>query len=104
MTVRRVKRLEHGTIVGMAAALAVVFLAQVFEGAPVAALWQPTAALVVFGGTLAAVFVSYPVDVVKRTGAVIAEAFVTRAEPIDAVLDQILRYALIARRKGLIAL
>ena len=35
--------------------LRVVLLAQVLEGAPARALWQPTAALVVFGGTLAAV-------------------------------------------------
>jgi len=104
MSKRSTARVEYATLVGVPAAIAIVLLAQVLEGAPARALWQPTAALVVFGGTLAAVFVSYPAALVRRTVAAIKGAFVSHADPIDLVLDGILRYAQISRRKGLIAL
>ncbi len=97
-------RFELATVVGLPAAFAIVLLAQWLEGAPVRALWQPTAALVVFGGTLAAVLVSYPTDLVLRTFRVVGQTLFVRAEPMDTILADILKYSQIARRKGLIAL
>jgi chemotaxis protein MotA len=104
MSKRPARRFEYATLIGVPAAISVVLLAQALEGAPTRALWQPTAALVVFGGTLAAIFVSYPAELVSRTLGAVKDAFVSRTEPIEAVLDSILRYAQISRRKGLIAL
>lgn len=106
MSTRRSQRTRYelATLLGLPAAIAIVLAAQVFEGAQASALWQPTAALVVFGGTLAAVFVSYPAELVRRTFGAVRGAFVAHDEPMDAALDQILRYAHTARRKGLIAL
>lgn len=102
--IRRKRRIEYATVLGVPAALAIVVLAQVLEGAPTSALWQPTAALVVFGGTLAAVFISYPAALVRRTVNAVRDAFVTSEQPTEAVLQEILHYSQIARRKGLIAL
>ena len=104
MTRRPARRLDYASTFGVPAALAVVLLAQLLEGAPVRALWQPTAALVVFGGTLAALFVSYPLALVRRTFTAVRGAFVDRGEPMDAVVDRVLRYAHISRRKGVMAL
>jgi chemotaxis protein MotA len=104
MSTRPAARVEYATLIGVPAAIAIVLLAQILEGAPARALWQPTAALVVFGGTLAAVFVSYPAALVRRTVGAVKEAFVSHAEPVEAVLDGILRYSQVSRRKGLIAL
>jgi chemotaxis protein MotA len=104
MSKRSPSRLEYATIVGVPAAMAIVVLAQVLEGAPTRALWQPTAALVVFGGTFAAVLVSYPTKLLRRTVGAIRDAFVTRSETIDGVLTSILQYSQVSRRKGLIAL
>jgi chemotaxis protein MotA len=89
---------------GIPAALAIVLVAQLLEGSPARALWQPTAALVVFGGTLAAVVVSYPASLIRRTAKAVRTTFVDRLDPIDVVADQILRYAQICRRKGVVAL
>src|SRR5207248_5548568 len=86
------------------AAIGIVLLAQVLEGAPPRALWQPTAALVVFGGTFAAVLVSYPVSLVRRTFGAIKDTFISRTDPVEAVLQGILHYSHVSRRKGLIAL
>lgn len=104
MTKRPASRVEYATLLGVPAAIAIVIFAQILEGSPARALWQPTAALVVFGGTLAAVCVSYPADLVRRTLRSVKEAFVTPSEPIEATLDGIIRYSNISRRKGLIAL
>jgi chemotaxis protein MotA len=104
MSKRRPSRLEYATLIGVPAAIAIILLAQVLEGAPTRALWQPTAALVVFGGTLAAILVSYPAALVWRTVRAVKEAFVSRAEPVEAVLAGIIQYSQVSRRKGLIAL
>lgn len=101
---RASRRLEYATLIGVPAAIGIVLLAQVMEGAPARALWQPTAALVVFGGTLAAIFVSYPAALVSRTVRSVKDAFITRSEPVEAMLESIIHYSQISRRKGLIAL
>jgi len=104
MSKRPASRLEYATLIGVPAAIAIILVAQVLEGAPTRALWQPTAALVVFGGTFAAILVSYPAALVWRTVLAVKDAFVSRAEPVDAVLAGIINYSQVSRRKGLIAL
>ena len=104
MSKRRPSRIEFATIIGVPAAIAVVLLAQLLEGAPPRALWQPTAALVVFGGTFAAILVSYPAKLVRRTLVAIKDAFISHEEPVDTVLAGIIQYSNVSRRKGLIAL
>lgn len=100
----RRSRVQYATVFGIFAAFGSVILAQRLEGAPIRTLWQPTAALVVFGGTLAAICVSYPMALVRRTVGAVKNAFVTRPEPVETVLDQLTRYAQAARRRGVIAL
>jgi chemotaxis protein MotA len=104
MSKRRPSQFEYATIIGAPAAIAVVLLAQLLEGAPTRALWQPTAALVVFGGTFAAILVSYPAKLVRRTMVAVKDAFISHEEPVEAVLAGILQYSNVSRRKGLIAL
>mgnify|MGYP001159348083 FL=1 len=68
------------------------------------AIIQPTAALIVFGGTLGAVLVSFPMSAfmqgVKATG----KLFGDKTTDSQALLDQIVNYAQKARREGIIAL
>ncbi len=97
-------KFELATVIGIPAALAVVVLAQKLEGAPVRALWQPTAALVVFGGTLAAVMVSYPLALIKRTGVAVRAALFVSPDSLDRILADIISYSNISRRKGVVAL
>lgn len=98
------RRLELATAVGIPAAIAVVLIAQKLEGAPVRALWQPTAALVVFGGTLAALLVSYPLALVRRTARAVRDALFIQQEALDRTLADILNYSHISRRRGVVAL
>ena len=104
MSQRPASRLEYATLIGVPAAIGIILLAQVLEGAPTRALWQPTAALIVFGGTFAAILVSYPAALIRRTCGAVRHAFVSRHEPVEAVLAGIIQYSQVSRRKGLIAL
>jgi chemotaxis protein MotA len=81
-----------------------VWLAQRLEGAPTRALWQPTAALIVFGGTLAAVLVSYPAALIRRTGAALKDALYVKQDSIDRTVADILGYSQVSRRRGIVAL
>jgi chemotaxis protein MotA len=97
-------RLEYATVTAMAAAIAVVVGAQLLEGAAARSLWQPTAALVVFGGTLAALLVSYPVALVRQTVRSVVDVFVQRTQPPKDTINELLRCAHLSRRRGLLAL
>jgi chemotaxis protein MotA len=101
---RAPRKLEIATVIGIPAAVAVVWLAQRLEGAPTRALWQPTAALVVGGGTLAAVLVSYPIAMIRRTGVALRDALFVKQDAIDRTLADILGYSQVSRRKGIVAL
>src|SRR5262245_25019150 len=97
-------RLEYATVAAMAAAIAVVVVAQFLEGSGARSLWQPTAALVVFGGTLAALFVSYPAGLVLRTGRSVVDVFLQHRQLVPEVINDLLRCAHVSRRRGLLAL
>src|SRR5262245_17273837 len=97
-------RLEYASLIGIPAAFAIVLAAQVLEGASARSLWQPTAALVVFGGTAVAVFVSFPAELLVRTLRALAAMFRLPSVNVDVTLERILAYAHTSRRQGLIAL
>jgi chemotaxis protein MotA len=102
--VKSIRDLDFVALLGVPAAIGIVVLAQRLEGAPVRALWQPTAALVVFGGTFAAVCVSYPLALIRRTVVAIGEACIVRPQMVEPVLQELMKFAQVVRRKGVIAL
>ncbi len=65
---------------------------------------QPTAAVIVLGGTLGAVALQFPVEVLRRTLRTLRQLFVPAATNLAATIDQIRRLAERARREGLVSL
>ncbi|MEJ2387746.1 MAG: hypothetical protein P8Y27_10725 [Chromatiaceae bacterium] len=57
------KKVDVATIVGLVAALGMILLGNALEGGHIGSILQPTAALIVFGGTIGAVLVSFPMPV-----------------------------------------
>src|SRR5947208_17139884 len=104
MSVRRKRRFEAGAVFGLPLAVGVVLAAHMLEGGSARSLWQPAAAMIVFGGTLGAVIVSYPVSIVKRTAATVWSTFGQASEPLETIVSQLIEYAHRARRKGVVAL
>jgi len=89
------------SVIGVPLTIAVVLGAQLLEGGALRTLLQPTAALVVFGGTLAALLVSYPAGVVRGTLRAALRTFEAPAEPDAQLVRRLTEYASRARRKGI---
>jgi len=97
------RRSDLISLAGVPIAIGVVLLAQALDGGSARSLWQPTAALIVFGGTFGAVLVSFSVQAVVGTMAAVVDAFRGQidAEPI---VQRLVGYAIASRRSGVVAL
>ncbi len=92
------------TLIFMIFGFAALIVAFVLEGGVVGALLQPTAAIIVFGGLIGAVGVSFPIEVLKRLPRIIG--LVLRGTKVDKneILNTLIRLSTVARRDGLLAL
>lgn len=81
-----------------------VVAAQSIDGGRLQLLLQPSAALIVFGGTLAAVLFSFPSSLLARTGRALASAFGRQPESDTALLARMAEYATRARARGALSL
>jgi len=92
------------SIAGLAIGLIAILGGQMLEGGHISSLAQPTAFLIVVGGTLGAVLLQSPLHLFKR-GVAMAK-WVWKPPVIDQKrsIDQILNWSQLSRREGLLAL
>jgi chemotaxis protein MotA len=100
----RNRRYDLTTLAGVPLGIGMILLGQLLEGGSAWSILQSTAALIVFGGTLGAVLVSFPLQDVKQAAAGVRHIFVEDAEGPEATIGSILRYAKVARKDGILAL
>ncbi len=74
------------------------------EGGHLSALLQPTAAIIVVGGTLGATFVSFPLNNLLKAFRDFAKAFQEPREDAEKTIMQLVAFANKARKNGLIVL
>jgi chemotaxis protein MotA len=96
--------LDLGTIIGIAVALFGILVGQAIEGGSVLQILQPTAALIVFGGTLGATMIGFPMSVLKQAAADIVHIFKEGDAAPEGIIDDVIRLANKARREGIISL
>lgn len=96
--------MDLATIIGMCIGFGAVFGGAVLEGLHIGALIQPTAALIVLGGTFGAAFISFPLPSVIKAFKDIRIAFLPPKVDPEIVVKDIINYATKARRNGLISL
>ncbi|MEP6963059.1 MAG: flagellar motor protein [Acidobacteriota bacterium] len=96
--------IDFATIAGLVVAFSAILGGLLLEGGRLADVTQPTAAMIVLGGTLGAVMVATPTRVL--TGALKRLMGVLRdpAAPISALLEQLIEYSSQARKMGLVSL
>jgi len=84
--------------------MAAVIGGNLLEGGRIDSILQPTAALIVFGGTAGATLLSFPFRDIRK--ALLALRFVLFSETLDrrTVIAQIIRFSHTARRSGFIAI
>ncbi len=92
------------SIAGLALGLAAIVLGQVLEGGHVASLVQPTAMLIVFGGTLGAVMLQSPLPVFIAGVRMGAWVFFPPVVDAQKLISDLGRWSQIARKEGLLAL
>jgi chemotaxis protein MotA len=97
-------RVDKSTIGGIAIALTGIGLGLLMEGGKLAQVLQPTAALIVFGGTIGAVMVQYPLRIVIQAVVQLKNVFLSVEPEPDSLVQNLLRYAYKARREGLLSL
>lgn len=96
--------MDRISVVGLAFGLLAIVLGQILEGGHVGSLVQPTAFLIVIGGTLGAVMVQSPLPTFLL-GARMARwvVFPPRLAPAETI-RQIVAWSHVARKEGLLAL
>jgi chemotaxis protein MotA len=97
-------RVDKSTIGGIAIALTGIGLGLLMEGGKLAQVLQPTAALIVFGGTIGAVMVQFPLRIVIQAVVQLKNVFLSAEPEPDSLVQNLLRYAYKARREGLLSL
>lgn len=96
--------MDKATLGGLVLALGGILLGLLIEGGNLGQVLQPTAAMIVFGGTLGAVLIQYPLPVVLTGFKRLAHVFVEPAQNAEATVQLLVRYANQARREGIVSL
>ncbi|HZD50993.1 MAG TPA: flagellar motor protein [Silvibacterium sp.] len=96
--------MDVSSIVGTLFALAGILAGLLLEGGHIGQILQPTAAMIVFGGTLGAVMLQYPLGVVTAAGKRLVRAFLHRESDGEATIRQLIQFANKARRSGIVSL
>ncbi|WP_412479170.1 flagellar motor protein [Azonexus sp. IMCC34839] len=92
------------SLAGIVLGLIAVLGGQYLEGGHIGALVQPTALLIVLGGTLGAVLLQSPIHIFKRGLKMVKWVWIPPVIEQKRQIDQILSWSQLSRREGLLAL
>lgn len=92
------------SLAGLAIGLIAIVGGQILEGGHIGSLVQPTALLIVCGGTLGAVLLQSPFHVFKRGVQMAKWVWVPPVIEQKRLVDQVLSWSQLSRREGLLAL
>lgn len=95
---------DLATLAGLAVALGGIAGGLLLEGGKLQDVAQFTAGLIVLGGTLGAVMVSTPVNVLKNAAKALLGVMFDRTPPHGDMVEEIIAYATKARKQGLVSL
>jgi chemotaxis protein MotA len=95
---------DRATLAGGLIAMLAIASGLWLDGGSLAQILQPTAALIVFGGTLGAVLIQFPWTLVRESLLGVRETLAEEDERASEVARQLLHYGAKARRGGLLAL
>jgi len=95
--------MDIATIIGLVLSLGAIVGGAALEGLHLNSLVQPTAALIVLGGTFGAAFISFPLHVAINAVKDLKK-LITTSEKNDALIVEICGYAAKARKNGIISL
>jgi chemotaxis protein MotA len=96
--------MDLASVGGLVLAITAILLGQALEGGHVGSIIQPTAAIIVFGGTLGAVAVQFPKADLVAAARGMTSVFFAKRRDLGALVRRLVELANKARREGLISL
>jgi chemotaxis protein MotA len=96
--------MDIATIVGLVLAVALLVGSILIGGGSFGSFFDVPSMMVVVGGAIAAVLISFPLGKVLGVFGVSMKCFLNKPEDVPKILDQIVELAEVARRDGLLAL
>jgi chemotaxis protein MotA len=96
--------LDKASFTGVALAVGGILAGLLLEGGNLGQILQPTAAMIVFGGTLGAVMLQFPLAIILLAFRRLGSVFVTPQQDQQATIRQLVQYAQKARREGIVSL
>lgn len=95
---------DKGIAIGAVVALVGILLGLHLDGGNITQILQPTAALIVFGGTLGAVMVQFPLESVVASVRRMFDVFLHATPDPASVVAEMITYANKARKEGVVSL
>ena len=96
--------MDIASIGGIALAILGILAGMMIEGGSITQITQPTAALIVFGGTLGAVMLQFPLSIFLAAIKAVFKVFLHKSSDGEATLALIVSFANKARRSGIVSL
>jgi chemotaxis protein MotA len=96
--------MDKSSFGGIVVAMVGILAGMMIEGGKIGQILQPTAALIVLGGTLGAVMLQFPLATVVSAGKGLARVFFGKEPNGEAVVTQLVTFANKARRSGIVSL
>jgi chemotaxis protein MotA len=97
-------KVDKSTLGGIGIATAGIGIGLVLDGGKLMQILQPTAALIVIGGTIGAVMVQFPLPIVLQAVKQLKNVFLDGEPESDSLIRNLMRYAYKARREGILSL
>ena len=96
--------MDKSSFSGVILAIGGILLGLALEGGQIGQILQPTAALIVFGGTLGAILLQFPISMIWAAFSSLAQVFFEPKEDPLAVVKEMVVYAQKARKDGIVSL
>ncbi|HEY1206722.1 MAG: flagellar motor protein [Bryobacteraceae bacterium] len=97
-------KIDLATVGGLVLSIGGIITGMTLEGGSIKEILQPTAALIVFGGTIGAVMITTPLAVLVRALRAVVSVFMEKQQAPNAVIEEIIGYATKARKNGIVSL
>src|ERR1700722_8670154 len=96
--------MDIASIGGIALALIGILAGMMIEGGNIAQITQPTAAMIVLGGTVGAVMLQFPLNIFLAAIKAIMKVFLHKGSSGEATLTQLVAFANKAHKSGILSL
>ncbi|MEN6624655.1 MAG: flagellar motor protein [Candidatus Sumerlaeia bacterium] len=96
--------MDFGSIIGLVMGIGLILLGNAEEGGKLESLVQPTAAMIVLGGTVGACVLQFPMKVTLSAFKGFVSVFINKKANPTAVILQLVEYAKRSRREGILCL